>query len=166
LRSNERHFGALLTPLTLMAVIGLWPAQGGAATLTLKAANSGLCMSVYNDSMANGAAIVQATCRATAGQQWELVPVAGNFRLRTPLSGRCLDIEGDELAEGSPAAQRNCKGTALSGDQQFEFRAYGAAYEVFARRSGKCLAVEGGSAQSGARIVSRVCTVSEVCAGR
>lgn len=149
--------GAPLILLALLAGLGLWPSWAAAVPLAFKAAASGLCMSVYNDSKANGAPIVQSACRATAGQQWDLIPTAGNFRLKTPLSGRCLEIEGDEFADGSAASQRNCKRTELSNDQQFEFRAYGAAYEIFARRSGKCLAVEGGSAQSGARIVQQTC---------
>jgi arabinan endo-1,5-alpha-L-arabinosidase len=58
----------------------------------LVSVNSGKCLAISGSSTANGAAAVQWTCNASAGQLWTKAATIGGYVTFTKVnSGQCLD---------------------------------------------------------------------------
>jgi galactose oxidase len=151
-------FERLLVRLVACLVVLLGPLAADAATLPLKLLASNLCLAVAASSTADGAAIVQSACDASASEHWQFRVRGSSFQLVAQHSGKCLDIYADATTDGAQAVQNRCKGNDVG--QLFAFRAIGSGYAMVASNSGKCLVAEGGSAQPGARIVQQPCADS------
>ena len=69
----------------------------------LVAAHDNLCLDVYGNTSAAGAAIDQWTCNGQANQQFQFVPGTGGYgELRAQNSGQDVAVSGGSTAQGTP----------------------------------------------------------------
>jgi galactose oxidase len=114
---------------------------------------SGKCVQVADGSKADGASIVQSTCRR-GSTTWELVPAGDHFRVVASHSGACLSVAGGALTPRSAVVQRACTGTD---DQAWTLQPSGKFYRLVAKHSGMCLQVRGDVEDPGAALVQAQC---------
>ena len=130
---------------------------GGSDGTTLKAAHSGLCLSVPAGNGNDGAAVTQQACTGSAEQLWRVRAVAGGSALVNAASGKCLDISlaRQPLANGAQVYQWGCHGGA---NQAWTTRAQGGGNAYVSAAANLCLDVLGLSPQAGAATVAWACT--------
>jgi hypothetical protein len=114
--------------------------------------NDGLCLDVFGNTTAAGAAIDQWTCNGQSNQQFQFVPVSGgNGELQAQNSGDDVAVSGNATAQGTPdIVQQAVNGAANSlwqplqqSDGSWEFRNQG---------SGLCLDVTGAGSNLGQQL--------------
>jgi hypothetical protein len=105
--------GSITVPFTFQAshdafAIYLTPASGTGGGFPsgyhrLVVGSDGLCLDVYGDTTAAGAAIDQWTCNGQANQQFQFVPVSGGYgQLQAQNSGDDVTVSGNSTAQGTP----------------------------------------------------------------
>jgi hypothetical protein len=154
--------GSVTVPLTFQAshdafAIYLTPASssgGGfpAGNHQLTIASDGLCLDVYGNTTAAGAAIDQWTCNGQANQQFQFLPGAGGYgELRAQNSGLDVTVAGGSTTAGSPdIVQQPPDGAAdslWSPLQQSD-----GSYAFQNKNSGLCLDVYGASGSLGQQL--------------
>jgi hypothetical protein len=111
-----------------------------------------LCLDVFGNTTAAGAAIDQWTCNGQSNQQFQFVPVSGgNGELQAQNSGLDVAVSGNATAQGTAdIVQQAVTGASNSlwqpvqqSDGSFEFRNAG---------SGLCLDVTGGGSNTGQQL--------------
>jgi hypothetical protein len=111
-----------------------------------------LCLDVFGNTTAAGAAIDQWPCNGQSNQQFQFVPVSGgNGELQAQNSGLDVAVSGNATAQGTAdIVQQAVTGTANSlwqpvqqSDGSFEFRNAG---------SGLCLDVTGATTTQGQQL--------------
>jgi Ricin-type beta-trefoil lectin domain-like len=114
--------------------------------------NDSLCLDVFGNTTAAGAAIDQWTCNGQSNQQFQFVPVSGgNGELQAQNSGDDVAVSGNSTAQGTAdIVQQAVSGAANSlwqplqqSDGSWEFRNQG---------SGLCLDVTGGGSNTGQQL--------------
>jgi hypothetical protein len=114
--------------------------------------NDSLCLDVFGNTTAAGAAIDQWTCNGQSNQQFQFVPVSGgNGELQAQNSGQDVAVSGSPTAQGTPdIVQQAVNGAANSlwqplqqSDGSWEFRNQG---------SGLCLDVTGAGSNQGQQL--------------
>ncbi|AKJ27595.1 RICIN domain-containing protein [Caldimonas brevitalea] len=119
---------------------------------------TGQCLSVYRESGARGAALVQSRCRNRGHQLWKLLPQNGGVRLRARHSGQCADVLRGTRWDETPLIQWPC---GSQPNQVFMFDggvlAPDARAALVGRHSGLCLTVQNSASQAGAGIVQSSC---------
>jgi hypothetical protein len=114
--------------------------------------NDSLCLDVFGNTTAAGAAIDQWTCNGQSNQQFQFVPVSGgNGELQAQNSGDDVAVSGNATAQGTPdIVQQAVNGAANSlwqplqqSDGSWEFRNQG---------SGLCLDVTGAGSNLGQQL--------------
>ncbi|MEQ4305600.1 RICIN domain-containing protein [Plantactinospora sp. B6F1] len=154
---------ALMVPAAVVAVSALpsraagTPAPGGVYTLAVGA--SGKCLEVADGSVENGALVQQASCSASARQQWRVVASAGRFNLVNVGSTRCLDVPSGSAVSGLRLQQWGC-GDGTKVNQLWSFPASSAApgkYRITSAASGLCVSDRDGSTAGGNPIVQESC---------
>jgi len=109
--------------------------------------STALCLQPANESKAQGAAIVQQPCTASAAQQWTKVAVGGNvFHFVNQLSGMCLDARGG-AANHTPVQQWTCNKISNENWEPGEVQGSDDIPPLYSRVSGTkshCLDVPGG----------------------
>ena len=118
----------------------------------LTVASNGLCLDVYGNSSAGGAAIDQWTCNGQANQQFQFVPVsAGYGELRAQNSGDQVAVAGSSTAGGTPdIVQQVPNGAANS--LWLPIRQSDGSYEFQNKNSGLCLDVFGAGSNLGQQL--------------
>ena len=118
----------------------------------LVAASDALCLDVYGDTTASGAAIDQWTCNGQANQQFQFVPVSGGYgELQAQNSGDDLTVSGNATAAGTPdIVQQPVNGAASS--QWLPMQQSDGSWEFKNSGSGLCLDVYGASSSSGQQL--------------
>ena len=118
----------------------------------LVAASDALCLDVYGDTTASGAAIDQWTCNGQANQQFQFVPVSGGYgELQAQNSGDDLTVSGNATAAGTPdIVQQPVNGSASS--QWLPMQQSDGSWEFKNSGSGLCLDVYGASSSSGQQL--------------
>jgi hypothetical protein len=120
-------------------------------------ADDSLCLDVYGNSAAAGAAIDQWTCNGQSNQQFQFVPVSGGYgELQAQNSGDDVAVSGSATASGVPdIVQQAPSGAASSlwrplqqSDGSYEFQNSG---------SGLCLDVYGGGSNLGQQLDQWTC---------
>jgi len=105
--------GSITVPFTFQAshdafAVYLTPASGSGGGFPsgyhrLVVANDGLCLDVYGNTAAAGAAIDQWSCNGQANQQFQFVPVSGGYgELQAQNSGDDMAVAGNSTAQGTP----------------------------------------------------------------
>jgi hypothetical protein len=106
--------GSLTVPLTFQAshdafAVYLTPGSGSSGVgfpsgyHRLTVANDGLCLDVFGNTGAAGAAIDQWTCNGQTNQQFEFLPSSGGYgELRAQNSGLDVAVSGSSTTAGSP----------------------------------------------------------------
>ncbi|ANJ25953.1 family 43 glycosylhydrolase [Agromyces aureus] len=105
-----------------------------------------------------GAAIVQSTANASAGQDWALRP-AGSVVVTSIASGKALEVPGCTTADGAILQQREYAGTACQG-VTFTGAANGEFEIHLGSAPAKCLSVTGGSSADSATVTQGACGVA------
>ena len=150
----------LLAPLLLGAVPGSARADIDFLARTgsgpIKAAHSGMCLTVPGANPAETVAIVQQPCNGAAEQTWRIQPASSGFTLVNQATGLCMDSQ-TERARGSTVWQIRCRAVT---QQIWSARAQGAGLRLTAAYSGKCLDVYGASLAAGERLIQWDCSGS------
>lgn len=114
--------------------------------------NDALCLDVFGNTTASGAAIDQWTCNGQSNQQFQFVPVSGGYgELQANNSGQDVTVSGTATAQGTPdIVQQPVTGasTALwlpqqQSDGSWQFKNQG---------SGLCLDVHGAGSNTGQQL--------------
>jgi len=118
----------------------------------LVVANNALCLDVFGNTTASGAAIDQWTCNGQSNQQFQFVPVSGGYgELQAENSGDDVAVASSSTAAGTPdIIQQPANGAASSlwlpmqqSDGSFEFKN---------QNSGLCLDVFGAGSTLGQQL--------------
>ena len=114
--------------------------------------NDALCLDVYGDTTAAGAAIDQWTCNGQANQEFQFVPVSGGYgELQAQNSGDDIAVSGNSTAAGVPdiiqQAASGASGSLWQPVQQSD-----GSYEFKNQNSGLCLDVYGAGSNLGQQL--------------
>lgn len=107
---------------------------------------------------AAGAALVQSTANASAGQDWALRP-AGQVVVTSIVSGKSLDLPECSTADGAILQQREYLGSPCQ-SVSFSAAANGEAELHLASAPEKCLAVTGGSTADSVAVTQGACGIA------
>ncbi|CAO4184730.1 RICIN domain-containing protein [Methylorubrum aminovorans] len=130
---------------------------GNTAGIPLRAAHSGLCLSVPAGNGNDGAPVTQQTCTGAAEQRWRVRATAGGSALVNAASGKCLDVSllRPPVANGTEVFQWGCHGGA---NQAWTTRAQGGGNALTtAATPNLCLDVLGIAPQPGATTAVWAC---------
>lgn len=117
---------------------------------TIKNANSGQLMDVYQNSTADGASVIQWPGNGGANQQWNIVPVSGQlYKIVNRNSGKALDINAASHRKGTTLQQHTYTG---GNNQLWYFEPTSGGYVIRNFESGQVLEVGNGSTANGAAI--------------
>jgi Ca2+-binding RTX toxin-like protein len=122
--------------------------------------HSGLCLTISQDSAANGSPILQWPCGAGPGQVLTMVPVGGGFHeLAFNATGKCLDVTGVSLADGALLQEWACLGPGQANQlwQAIPIAGQPGWWAFAAAHSGKCADVLGARTNNGARVGQWAC---------
>ncbi|MCO5995626.1 RICIN domain-containing protein [Actinoallomurus rhizosphaericola] len=156
--------GSVTVPVTFQAShdafgIYLTPASGGGSGGSfptgyhpLVVGNNGLCLDVYGNSSASGAAIDQWSCNGQSNQLFQFVPgLNGYGELQAQSSGQVVGVSGGSTAQGTPDIVQQARSGAAStmwkpvaqSDGSWSFQNSG---------SGLCLDVYGAGSNQGQQL--------------
>ncbi|MFY9290116.1 MAG: RICIN domain-containing protein [Methylorubrum rhodinum] len=129
---------------------------GNTGGMPLRAAHSGLCLSVPTGNNNDGALVTQQPCTGRSEQMWRVRAVAGGSALVNAASGKCLDISLERaVANNSRIWQWGCHGGT---NQAWTTRAQnGGNAFVTAAAANLCLDIAGASTQTGAAAIMWAC---------
>ncbi|GMA77770.1 hypothetical protein GCM10025880_41870 [Methylorubrum aminovorans] len=130
---------------------------GNTAGIPLRAAHSGLCLSVPAGNGNDGAPVTQQACTGAAEQRWRVRATAGGSALVNAASGKCLDVSllRPPVANGTEVFQWACHGGA---NQAWTTRAQGGGNALTtAATPNLCLDVLGIAPQPGATTAVWAC---------
>ncbi|GJD65469.1 AbfB domain-containing protein [Methylobacterium frigidaeris] len=132
------------------------PASGLTPTgSVLKAAHSGMCLSVAAGDASDGGAVTQQACNGSAEQTWTSTPSNGGLAYVNKASGKCLDLSLAEVpAPGSPIYQWTCHGGT---NQAWTSRAQGTGNALVSVNANLCLDVLYASTQPGEKTAVWTC---------
>lgn len=155
--------GSIAVPLTFQAshdafAIYLTPAtssSGGgfpSGYHRLVVANDGLCLDVYGNTTASGAAIDQWTCNGQTNQQFQFVPVSGGYgELQAQNSGDDITVTGSATAQGTTdIVQQPVSGSTSS--QWLPMQQSDGSWEFKNSASSLCLDVYGAGSNLGQQL--------------
>ncbi|SFU48823.1 Ricin-type beta-trefoil lectin domain-containing protein [Methylobacterium sp. 174MFSha1.1] len=122
----------------------------------IKAAHSGLCLTVPGGTTTNGAQIEQQTCTGSAAQTWQAKPFGNGLILVNQATGQCLDSMLS-YNQGNPVIQWTCNASA---QQTWAASPQGGGYGLKTAYSGQCADVFGAQTTSGAKLIQWNCSGS------
>ena len=155
--------GSITVPVTFQAshdafAIYLTPAGGSSGGgfpsgyHRLVAASDALCLDVYGNTTASGAAIDQWTCNGQSNQQFQFVPVSGGYgELQAQNSGDDVTVAGNSTAQGTPDIVQQpasgASGSMWKPEQQSD-----SSWQFQNSSSGLCLDVYGAGSNTGQQL--------------
>jgi hypothetical protein len=155
--------GSITVPVTFQAAhdafaIYLTPAGGSSGGgfpsgyHRLVAASDALCLDVYGNTTASGAAIDQWTCNGQSNQQFQFVPVSGGYgELQAQNSGDDVTVAGNSTAQGTPDIVQQpasgASGSMWKPEQQSD-----SSWQFQNSSSGLCLDVYGAGSSTGQQL--------------
>ena len=118
----------------------------------LTAASDGLCLDVFGNTTASGAAIDQWTCNGQANQQFQFVPVSGGYgELQAQNSGDDVTVAGNSTAQGTPDIVQQpvsgASGSMWKPEQQSD-----GSWQFQNQNSGLCLDIYGAGSGTGQQL--------------
>jgi Ricin-type beta-trefoil lectin domain len=105
---------------------------------SIVAKHSAKCLDVADESLADGGAVIQYTCKSSDNQLWTLRPYQDAYQVVVKHSGKCLNVNGATQNDGEKVIQWPCVGAA---NELWYARPNGASFQLVAKHSGKCLNV-------------------------
>jgi Ricin-type beta-trefoil lectin domain len=155
--------GSITVPLTFQAshdafAIYLTPAtsSGGGGFPSgyhrLVIGNDSLCLDVFGNTTASGAAIDQYTCNGQSNQQFQFVPTSGGYgELQAQNSGDDVAVAGNSTAQGTPdIVQEPVSGA--SGSLWKPAQQSDGSWQFQNSNSGLCLDVHGAGSNTGQQL--------------
>ncbi|WP_342150877.1 RICIN domain-containing protein [Methylorubrum sp. SB2] len=129
----------------------------GTGGMTLKAAHSGLCLTVPGGNNADGAAITQQACTGGNEQLWKVQAINGGSALVNAATGKCMDLSLEKLpvGNGTRVYQWACHGgtnQAWTAKAQNGGSAFSTAYAP-----NLCVDIPGASTQAGTAVFGWGC---------
>jgi hypothetical protein len=155
--------GSITVPVTFQAAhdafaIYLTPAQsssgGGfpSGYHELTAASDGLCLDVFGNTTAAGAAIDQWTCNSQSNQQFQFVPVSGGYgELQAQNSGDDVAAAGNSTAQGTPDIVQE-PASGASGSLWLPAQQSDGSWQFQNQNSGLCLDIYGAGSNLGQQL--------------
>jgi Ricin-type beta-trefoil lectin domain-like len=145
-QASHDAFAIYLTPATSSG--GGFP--GGYHRLVV--ANDSLCLDVYGNTTASGAAIDQWTCNAQSNQQFQFVPGSSAYgQLQAQNSGDDITVTGSATASGTPDIVQEPASTSSS-SQWLPMQQSDGSWEFENSASGLCLDVYGAGSNLGQQL--------------
>ena len=145
-QASHDAFAIYLTPATSSG--GGFP--GGYHRLVV--ANDSLCLDVYGNTTASGAAIDQWTCNAQSNQQFQFVPGSSAYgQLQAQNSGDDITVTGSATASGTPDIVQEPASTSSS-SQWLPVQQSDGSWEFENSASGLCLDVYGAGSNLGQQL--------------
>lgn len=154
--------GSITVPFTFQAAhdafaIYVTPAQSSGSAFPsgyhhLTVGSDGLCLDVYGNTAASGAAIDQWTCNGQSNQQLQFVATSGGYgELQAQNSGDDVTVSGTVTAAGTPdIVQQPVSGSAAS--QWLPVAQSDGSWSFKNSASGLCLDVYGASSSTGQQL--------------
>jgi hypothetical protein len=154
--------GSLTVPLTFQAThdafaVYLTPADSSGGGFPsgfhqLVVANNGLCLDVFGNTGAAGAAIDQWTCNGQTNQQFQFLPAAGGYgELRAQNSGLDVAVAGSSTTAGVPDIVQQTPNAAAN-SLWLPVQQSDGSYEFRNQNSGLCLDVYGAGSNAGQQL--------------
>jgi hypothetical protein len=123
----------------------------------LVVASDSLCLDVYGNTTASGAAIDQWTCNGQSNQQFQFVPGSGGYgALQAQNSGDVVTVTGSATAAGTPDIAQEPAGSSASG-QWLPVQQSDGSWEFKNSASGLCLDVYGAGSNLGQQLDQWAC---------
>jgi len=115
-------------------------------------AKNSLCLDVFGNSSASGAAIDQWTCNSQANQKFQFVPTSGGYgELQAQNSGQDVAVANSSTAQGTPnVVQQPVNGNAAS--QWLPQQQSDGSWQFKNQNSGLCLDVFGNGSNTGQQL--------------
>ncbi len=158
---HEPSGGSVTVPLTFQAThdafaVYLTPADSGGGFPTgyhqLVVANDGLCLDVFGNSGAAGAAIDQWTCNGQTNQLFQFLPASGGYgELRAQNSGLDVAVAGSSTTAGVPDIVQQAPNAAAN-SLWLPVQQSDGSYEFRNQNSGLCLDVYGAGSNLGQQL--------------
>jgi hypothetical protein len=155
--------GAITVPVTFQAshdafAVYLTPGSGSSGSgfpsgyHRLVIASNSLCMDVYGNTSASGAAIDQWSCNGQSNQQFQFVPGSGGYgELQAQNSGDDVTVTGNATAAGTPDVGQEPASTSAS-SQWLPVQQSDGSWEFENSASGLCLDVYGAGSNLGQQL--------------
>jgi len=116
--STDNDARVVQYPVSLGSASQAWQVlQGPGFGYQLRNANSGKCLTVYNNSTEAGAKLVQHDCHGFADQLWLLSDVGGGFLIQSLRSYQAVDVPGGTIFWNTWLQQ--WPGSVTAGNQLF-----------------------------------------------
>jgi hypothetical protein len=145
-QASHDAFAIYLTPSTSSG--GGFP--GGYHRLVI--ASNSLCLDVYGNTTASGAAIDQWTCNGQSNQQFQFVPGSSGYgQLQAQNSGDDITVAGSATASGTPDIVQEPASTSTS-SQWLPMQQSDGSWEFENSASGLCLDVYGAGSNLGQQL--------------
>ncbi|WP_460343533.1 arabinofuranosidase catalytic domain-containing protein [Actinoallomurus acanthiterrae] len=114
--------------------------------------NDGLCLDVYGNTSASGAAIAQWSCNGQSNQQFQFVPGSNGFgELQAQNSGLVVGVAGGSTGQGSPDVVQQARSGAASTMWKPVAQSDGS-WSFQNQNSGLCLDVYGAGSNQGQQL--------------
>jgi len=157
-----------LTALTIVVAGSLTAGSAASAAITpaagiqIKIAHSNKCLNVYNNSMANDAAIIQYTCSAAfVNDKFRVRPMAGGtYQIIANSSSKCLNVYKGAVVDNTVVNQYTCSDTAANNLWSFVPVVGKPTFRIVSKQSGKCLNVSKGVVDNSAPLIIYTCTAA------
>ena len=147
-QASHDAFAIYLTPATSSSGGGGFP--GGYHRLVV--ANDSLCLDVFGNTSASGAAIDQWTCNGQSNQQFQFVPGSGGYgALQAQNSGGDITVTGSATASGTPDIAQEPASSSTS-SQWLPMQQSDGSWEFKNSASGLCLDVHGAVSNLGQQL--------------
>jgi len=118
----------------------------------LTVASDALCVDVFGNTTASGAAIDQWTCNGQANQQFQFVPVSGGYgELQAQNSGDDVAVAGNSTAQGTPDVVQE-PASGASGSLWKPAQQSDGSWQFQNQNSGLCLDVNGAGSNTGQQL--------------
>ena len=162
---NRSRVRAVRIPVRWLAAVAAVTVSPAAADIDfasrtgsgpIKAAHSGLCLTVPGASTTNGVQIEQQPCNGSAAQTWQAKPSGNGTAFVNQATGQCLDSMAS-YTQGNAVIQSTCNGAA---QQTWAASAQGGGYGLKTAYSGQCADIFGVSTASGAKLIQWGCSGS------
>jgi len=160
--------GSITVPFTFQAAhdafaVYLTPAGGStgggfpAGYHRLTIGNDALCLDVFGNTTASGAAIDQWTCNGQSNQQFQFVPTSGgNGELQAQNSGDDITVSGNATAAGTADIVQE-PASASASSQWLPMQQSDGSWEFKNSASGLCLDVTGAGSTAGQQLDQWAC---------
>lgn len=150
---------SLILGLVLRVIVFEAESTGALPLDAIVSGSSGLCIDVFEGSVADRVKIVQSKCTDARSQQFSFDPDSGGYRIIASHSSKCLGVGGGSLTSGAIIEQQPCKKGSPS--QIWQVSGSGSSRRLKVLHTDYCLSVSEGSVADGAHVIQYPCVAGE-----